>query len=367
MERFFPGALRAGRSPAPRVPRPWWPAARARRRGRRCGSPTARRRSAAGCGRSCGRCAGCRRQRLGGGGAAARPRASCGSRRPPARAGARGVARATLARGADRRRGHRLRRPRAGPARRRGWSARRWRRRRSRSCSHIADLRGAHRRRRARASCFPPGDVITLAGQLERLVAERPVARADSLAQGPRAVARTGAPWPTSSRRPTARLAARRHDPDGQRRRCAAGSPGAARSTSTSTCTPTTPPTARRPVETLLEAAKAAGLGAIAITDHNEVSGAFAARELAEEIDGIKVIVAEEVKTAEQGEVIGLFLEEKIERGMTMARDDRRDPPPGRARLRAASRSTGCTRSPTTSTCSTWSRRSTSSRCSTRG
>ena len=34
---------------------------------------------------------------------------------------------------------------------------------------------------------------------------------------------------------------------------------------------------------------------------------------------GIKVIVAEEVKTAEQGEVIGLFLEEKIPRGMTMA------------------------------------------------
>ncbi len=33
----------------------------------------------------------------------------------------------------------------------------------------------------------------------------------------------------------------------------------------------------------------------------------------------IKVIVAEEVKTAEQGEVIGLFLEEKIPKGMTMA------------------------------------------------
>ena len=31
------------------------------------------------------------------------------------------------------------------------------------------------------------------------------------------------------------------------------------------------------------------------------------------------MIVAEEVKTAEQGEVIGLFLSEKIERGMTMA------------------------------------------------
>ena len=36
-------------------------------------------------------------------------------------------------------------------------------------------------------------------------------------------------------------------------------------------------------------------------------------------MDDLKVIVAEEVKTAEQGEVIGLFLEEKIPRGMTMA------------------------------------------------
>ncbi len=73
------------------------------------------------------------------------------------------------------------------------------------------------------------------------------------------------------------------------------------------------------PVEVLLETAKDRGMGAIAITDHNEVSGALAAREIAERDGGIKVIVAEEVKTAEQGEVIGLFLEEKIERGMTMA------------------------------------------------
>ena len=34
--------------------------------------------------------------------------------------------------------------------------------------------------------------------------------------------------------------------------------------------------------------------------------------------DGIKVIVGEEVKTADQGEVIGLFIEEKIPRGMTL-------------------------------------------------
>ncbi len=69
------------------------------------------------------------------------------------------------------------------------------------------------------------------------------------------------------------------------------------------------------PVEVLLAEARARGLGAIAITDHNEISGALDARAKA---DGIKVIVAEEVKTAEQGEVIGLFIEEKIPRGMTL-------------------------------------------------
>ncbi len=73
------------------------------------------------------------------------------------------------------------------------------------------------------------------------------------------------------------------------------------------------------PVDTLIHTARDRGLGAIAITDHNEVSGALEARKLAEELGDIKVIVAEEVKTAEQGEVIGLFLEEKIPRGLTMA------------------------------------------------
>jgi predicted metal-dependent phosphoesterase TrpH len=78
-------------------------------------------------------------------------------------------------------------------------------------------------------------------------------------------------------------------------------------------------PDCATPVEVLLETARDRGLGAIAITDHNEVSGALEARRIAEEMGDIKVIVAEEVKTAEQGEVIGLFLEEKIPRGMTMA------------------------------------------------
>ncbi len=69
------------------------------------------------------------------------------------------------------------------------------------------------------------------------------------------------------------------------------------------------------PVEVLLAEARSRGLGAIAVTDHNEVSGAHEARAKAV---GIKVIVGEEVKTADQGEVIGLFIEEKIPRGMTL-------------------------------------------------
>jgi predicted metal-dependent phosphoesterase TrpH len=65
----------------------------------------------------------------------------------------------------------------------------------------------------------------------------------------------------------------------------------------------------------LLNTAKRRGLGAIAVTDHNEISGALEARERA---TGIKVIVSEEVKTAHEGEVIGLFIEEKIPRGMSL-------------------------------------------------
>lgn len=70
------------------------------------------------------------------------------------------------------------------------------------------------------------------------------------------------------------------------------------------------------PVEVLLATAKARGLGAIAVTDHNEISGALEAQAKA---SGIKVIVGEEVKTKDQGEVIGLFLTELIPRGLSLA------------------------------------------------
>ena len=71
------------------------------------------------------------------------------------------------------------------------------------------------------------------------------------------------------------------------------------------------------PAEVLLASARDAGLGAIAVTDHNEISGAFEAQAKAAQF-GVRVIVGEEVKTDGQGEVIGLFLKEKIPRGLSL-------------------------------------------------
>ena len=71
-------------------------------------------------------------------------------------------------------------------------------------------------------------------------------------------------------------------------------------------------------VDELLDHAEAEGLGAIAVTDHNVFGGALQAVEKARDRDLI-VIPGEEVKTDDQGEVIGLFLHEEIPRGMTFA------------------------------------------------
>ena len=71
-------------------------------------------------------------------------------------------------------------------------------------------------------------------------------------------------------------------------------------------------------VDDLLDHAEAEGLGAIAVTDHNVFGGAL---EAVEKARGRKLIVipGEEVKTATEGEVIGLFLKEEIPRGMSFA------------------------------------------------
>jgi predicted metal-dependent phosphoesterase TrpH len=69
-------------------------------------------------------------------------------------------------------------------------------------------------------------------------------------------------------------------------------------------------------VEDLLDHAEVVGLGGIAVTDHNVFGGALEAVELAAGRD-LVVIAGEEVKTRDQGEIIGLFLEEEIPRGMS--------------------------------------------------
>ncbi len=68
----------------------------------------------------------------------------------------------------------------------------------------------------------------------------------------------------------------------------------------------------------LVDHAEAEGLGAIAVTDHNVFGGALEAADYARDRELI-VIPGEEVKTDEQGEVIGLFLRTEIPRGLTFA------------------------------------------------
>jgi predicted metal-dependent phosphoesterase TrpH/glycosyltransferase involved in cell wall biosynthesis len=161
---------------------------------------------------------------------------------------------------------------------------------------------------------FEPRDALTLAAQLERLLRDHALIEHYS-----KAVASTHADleWSRVADDYEAlyeRIAARRHDSDGQPQvRKRLGSRGFVH-VDLHMHTDHSPDCAT-PVDTLLDTAKRVGLGAIAITDHNEISGALEARDRA---NGIKVIVAEEVKTADQGEVIGLFIEEKIPRGMTL-------------------------------------------------
>jgi hypothetical protein len=71
-------------------------------------------------------------------------------------------------------------------------------------------------------------------------------------------------------------------------------------------------------VSDLIDHAEAQGLGAIAITDHNVFGGAREAVQIAASRP-LTVIPGEEVKTDGQGEVIGLFLEREIPRGMSFA------------------------------------------------
>jgi predicted metal-dependent phosphoesterase TrpH len=62
--------------------------------------------------------------------------------------------------------------------------------------------------------------------------------------------------------------------------------------------------------EIILKVAKKKGLDGVAITDHNTIKGAMAARKINENRD-FNVIVGAEIKT-EYGDVIGIYLQEEI-------------------------------------------------------
>lgn len=70
------------------------------------------------------------------------------------------------------------------------------------------------------------------------------------------------------------------------------------------------------PYQAVLDAARAAGIDRLVVTDHNRIDGALRAREL----DPERVIVGEEVKTREGADLIGIFLTEPIPKG-TPARE----------------------------------------------
>jgi predicted metal-dependent phosphoesterase TrpH len=71
-------------------------------------------------------------------------------------------------------------------------------------------------------------------------------------------------------------------------------------------------PDSRTPVGVQAAAIKAAGLHVVCATDHNTIEGALRLREIA---DGFRVIIGEEVSTRD-GDMIGLFLEKAVPRGL---------------------------------------------------
>ena len=72
-------------------------------------------------------------------------------------------------------------------------------------------------------------------------------------------------------------------------------------------------PDSRTPLASQAAAIKAAGLDVVCATDHNTIDGALRLRELA---DGFRVIVGEEVSSRD-GEIIGLFLDKAVPRGLS--------------------------------------------------
>jgi glycosyltransferase involved in cell wall biosynthesis len=163
---------------------------------------------------------------------------------------------------------------------------------------------------------FEPRDIDTLAAQLQRLVADPALRERLGSAAQPLRAQLTWARVADDLEDVYAGVVARRHPLEGDER--VAARLGSRRRIDVDLHMHTDHShDCATPVEVLLATAREQGLGAIAVTDHNVITGAHEAREKAAEY-GVKIIVAEEVKTANQGEVIGLFIEEQIPRGMTV-------------------------------------------------
>ncbi len=67
--------------------------------------------------------------------------------------------------------------------------------------------------------------------------------------------------------------------------------------------------------DTVVKAAIRKGLAVLSITDHNSIAGALKAQEYAADLEDIEIVLGEEVSTSE-GEMIGLFLQERINPGL---------------------------------------------------
>ncbi|MBR6204853.1 MAG: PHP domain-containing protein [Candidatus Methanomethylophilaceae archaeon] len=67
--------------------------------------------------------------------------------------------------------------------------------------------------------------------------------------------------------------------------------------------------------ETQVDRMRSLGYDVMALTDHDETAGAFKGAKYAKRFDDIELIVGEEVTTAD-GEIIGLFLSEKVPPGL---------------------------------------------------
>jgi hypothetical protein len=70
--------------------------------------------------------------------------------------------------------------------------------------------------------------------------------------------------------------------------------------------------------EELIAAARRQGVDCIAITDHNDIGGALHARRIAAETSGrpVGIIVGEEISSTD-GHILGLFLEDRVPRGLS--------------------------------------------------